>query len=143
MHNMAEICLKVTSFATSKLFTAGICHCACQDSGMLKRGYLVPCAAEGAGFRAGFCLFGAAVASSELMQSPKSQADQIEERFIEFASMIIQFSTELPKTPAGRHMAMQILRSGTSGAPNDAEARGPESSADSTHKPKVVSAGAE
>ena len=72
------------------------------------------------------------------MQSEKSQEDDIEERFIEFASRIIQFSTELPKTPAGRHMAMQILRSGTSGAPNYAEARGAESSADFIHKLKIV-----
>jgi four helix bundle protein len=92
----------------------------------------------GDGARAGFCQFGAAVASRELMQSQKSQADQLEERFIEFASKIIQFSTELPKTPAGCHMAMQILRSGTSGAPNYAEARGAESSADFIHKLKVV-----
>jgi four helix bundle protein len=33
---------------------------------------------------------------------------------------------------------MQILRSGTSGAPNYAEARGAESSADFIHKLKVV-----
>jgi four helix bundle protein len=72
------------------------------------------------------------------MNGQKSQADQLEERLIEFASQIIQFSTELPKTPAGRHIAMQILRSGTSGAPNYAEARGAESSADFIHKLKVV-----
>jgi four helix bundle protein len=68
----------------------------------------------------------------------KSRADELEDRFIEFASKIIQFSTELPKTPAGRHIAIQILRSGTSGAPNYAEARGAESSADFIHKLKVV-----
>jgi four helix bundle protein len=68
----------------------------------------------------------------------KSPADELEDRFIEFASKIIQFSTQLPKTPAGRHIAIQILRSGTSGAPNYAEARGAESSADFIHKLKVV-----
>jgi four helix bundle protein len=68
----------------------------------------------------------------------KSYADQLEDRFIDFASKIIQFSTGLPKTPAGRHIAMQILRSGTSGAPNYAEARGAESSTDFIHKLKVV-----
>ena len=72
------------------------------------------------------------------MQSQKSQADQLEERFIEFASKIIGFSTELPKTPAGRHMAMQILRSGTSPAPNYAEARGAESRPDFIHKLGIV-----
>ena len=72
------------------------------------------------------------------MDGQKSYADQLEDRFIAFASKIIQFSTGLPKTPAGRHIAMQILRSGTSGAPNYAEARGAESSADFIHKLKVV-----
>ena len=72
------------------------------------------------------------------MDGQKSYADQLEDRFIDFASKIIQFSTSLPKTPAGRHIAMQILRSGTSGAPNYAEARGAESSADFIHKLKVV-----
>ena len=72
------------------------------------------------------------------MDGQKSPADLLEERFIDFASKIIQFSTELPKTPAGRHIALQILRSGTSTAPNYAEARGAESSADFIHKLKIV-----
>ena len=72
------------------------------------------------------------------MDGQKSQADQLEERFIDFASKIIQFSTGLPKSSAGRHIAMQILRSGTSGAPNYSEARGAESRADFIHKLKVV-----
>lgn len=72
------------------------------------------------------------------MDGQKSYADQLEDRFIAFASKIIQFSTSLPKTPAGRHIAMQILRSGTSGAPNYSEGRGAESSADFIHKLKVV-----
>jgi four helix bundle protein len=44
----------------------------------------------------------------------------------------------LPKTPAGKHIAGQILRSGTSPAPNYGEARGAESSADFVHKLGVV-----
>lgn len=72
------------------------------------------------------------------MNGQKSQADQLEERLIEFASQVIRFSTELPKTPAGRHMAMQILRSGTAPAPNYAEARGAESRADFIHKLGIV-----
>jgi four helix bundle protein len=72
------------------------------------------------------------------MDGQKSQADQLEERLISFASKIIQFSTELPKTPAGRHMAIQILRSGTSPASNYAEARGAESRADFIHKLGIV-----
>jgi four helix bundle protein len=68
----------------------------------------------------------------------RSQSDQLEERLIEFAARIIQVSTELPKTPAGRHIAMQILRSGTAAAPNYAEARGAESRADFVHKLGIV-----
>jgi four helix bundle protein len=72
------------------------------------------------------------------MDRKKSQSDQLEERLIEFASRIIKYATELPKTPAGRHIALQILRSGTAAAPNYAEARGAESRADFVHKLGIV-----
>ena len=48
------------------------------------------------------------------------------------------FSANLPRTSAGRHIAGQILRSGTSPAPNYGEARGAESHADFVHKLRVV-----
>src|SRR5437868_5306765 len=66
------------------------------------------------------------------------RADQLEQRLIDFAGQIIQLSTDLPRTAAGRHIAMQVLRSGTSPAPNYAEARGAESRADFIHKLGVV-----
>jgi len=44
----------------------------------------------------------------------------------------------LPRTPAGQHVAAQILRSGTSPAPNYGEARGAESRADFVHKLRVA-----
>jgi four helix bundle protein len=72
------------------------------------------------------------------MDQRRSQSDQLEERLIEFAARVIQFSTTLPKTPAGRHIAMQILRSGSAAAPNYAEARGAESRADFIHKLGIV-----
>jgi|SRR2546425_1311902 len=72
------------------------------------------------------------------MEQNKSQSDQLEERLIEFASRVVKFAAELPKTPAGRHIAMQILRSGTAAAPNYAEARGAESRADFIHKLGIV-----
>ena len=68
----------------------------------------------------------------------RSQADVLEERLIEFAVRIIKLSARLPKTPAGRHIAGQILRSGTSPAPNYGEARGAESPNDFTHKVRIV-----
>lgn len=67
-----------------------------------------------------------------------SPSDRLEERLIEFAARIVQFSTTLPRTPSGRHIALQILRSGTSPAPNYAEARGAESRADFVHKLGIV-----
>jgi four helix bundle protein len=67
-----------------------------------------------------------------------SVADELEERLINFAVRIIKLSASLPRTPAGRHIAGQILRSGTSPAPNYGEARGAESRADFVHKIRVV-----
>jgi len=67
-----------------------------------------------------------------------SRADQLEERLIDFAVRIIKLSASLPRSPAGKHIAGQILRAGTSPAPNYGEARGSESSADFTHKLRVV-----
>jgi len=71
-------------------------------------------------------------------QEPQSQADELEERLINFAVRIVKLSSALPKTPAGNHLARQILRSGTSPAPNYGEARGAESTADFIHKLRIV-----
>jgi four helix bundle protein len=69
---------------------------------------------------------------------PPSRADELEERLIDFAVRIVKLSANLPRTSAGRHIAGQILRSGTSPAPNYGEARGAESHADFVHKLRVV-----
>jgi four helix bundle protein len=71
-------------------------------------------------------------------REPRSQADELEHRLIEFAVRIVKLSASLPKTAAGRHFAGQILRSGTSPAPNYGEARGAESAADFLHKIRIV-----
>src|SRR5438876_6616298 len=68
----------------------------------------------------------------------RSRADELEERLIDFAVRIIKLSAGLPKTPAGKHIAGQIMRSGTSPAPNYGEARGAESHADFVHKLRIV-----
>jgi four helix bundle protein len=65
-------------------------------------------------------------------------ADALQERFVSFSVKIIDLVTHLPKTPAGRHVGGQILRSGTSPAPNYAEARGAESRADFVHKLRIA-----
>jgi len=67
-----------------------------------------------------------------------AKGDDLQERLINFAVDIIELSSHLPKTPAGRHIAGQILRSGTSPAPNYAEARSAESDNDFIHKLKIT-----
>ena len=64
----------------------------------------------------------------------QSLADDLEERLVDFAVRIIKLTASLPKSPAGKHVAGQIMRSGTSPAPNYGEARGAESHADFVHK---------
>ena len=71
-------------------------------------------------------------------KSSRSRSDELERRLIDFAVRIIKLSARLPRTPAGRHIAGQILRSGTSPAPNYGEARGGESHADFVHKLGIV-----
>ena len=68
----------------------------------------------------------------------QSRADALEERLINFAVRIVTLSANLPRTSAGKHIAGQILRSGTSPAPNYGEARGAESHADFVHKLRIV-----
>src|SRR6185369_8748818 len=68
----------------------------------------------------------------------QSKADELEERLIDFAVRIVNLSASLPKTAAGNHIAGQILRSGTSPAPNYGEARGAESHSDFLHKIRIV-----
>lgn len=70
--------------------------------------------------------------------SCQTLADKLEERLINFAVRIIKLAASLPKTAAGKHVAGQILRAGTSPAPNYGEARGAESRADFVHKIRVV-----
>src|SRR5437016_5482380 len=67
-----------------------------------------------------------------------SKANDLEKRLISFAAAIVRLSSTLPRTPQGRHICGQILRSGTSAAANYGEARGAESRADFIHKLKVV-----
>ena len=66
-----------------------------------------------------------------------AKGDDIQERLIDFAVSIIKFTTKLPKSTVGKHVSGQILRSGTSPAPNYAEARSAESSNDFIHKLKI------
>src|SRR2546426_12042234 len=76
--------------------------------------------------------------NEKLTGSAQTKADELEERLINFAIRVIKLSANLPKTPAGKHIAGQILKSGTSPAPNYGEARGGESHADFVHKLGIV-----
>lgn len=62
------------------------------------------------------------------------RGDDIEERLIDFAVMIINLCASMPATVAGRHVAGQLVRSGTAPAPHYSEARGAESTRDFIHK---------
>jgi four helix bundle protein len=64
----------------------------------------------------------------------KRSGDDLEERLLEFAARIGKVVDALPDTRMGRHIAGQLVRSGTSPAPNYAEACGAESKKDFVHK---------
>lgn len=68
----------------------------------------------------------------------KERQFDLQERFIDFAVRIIRLSEELPESKAGKHICAQILRSGTSPAPNYGEAQSAESKADFIHKLKIA-----
>ncbi|MEM9280232.1 MAG: four helix bundle protein [Verrucomicrobiota bacterium] len=61
----------------------------------------------------------------------------LEDRLVEFAAQMIDVVDALPDTRAGRHLASQLVRSGTSPAPNYGEAQSAESRADFIHKMKI------
>ena len=62
----------------------------------------------------------------------------IEERLLEFAVRVGKAIDTLPDTRLGRHIAGQLVRSGTSPAPNYAEACAAESKKDFIHKLAIV-----
>ncbi|MBT5420324.1 MAG: four helix bundle protein [Candidatus Cloacimonetes bacterium] len=70
------------------------------------------------------------------MNEEKKKYD-LQERFIDYAVRIINLSEQLPETKTGKHIAYQMLRSGTSPAANYGEVQSAESRADSIHKLKI------
>lgn len=63
-----------------------------------------------------------------------TDANDLSERFLDFAVRVIKLVNGLPADMTGRHIAGQLLRSGTSAGANYEEARGGESTADFVHK---------
>ena len=69
--------------------------------------------------------------------SKEGKTFDLEDRLIDFAVRIIRLAESLPKTRVGNHVAGQIVRCGTSPAPNYGEAQSAESRSDFIHKMKV------
>ncbi|MBE7496454.1 MAG: four helix bundle protein [Verrucomicrobiaceae bacterium] len=67
----------------------------------------------------------------------KEQAAILEDRLVNFAVRVIKVVEALPDTKAGKHIAGQLVRSGTSPALNYGEAQSAESRGDFLHKMKV------
>src|SRR5947207_12297705 len=61
-------------------------------------------------------------------------SDELVERLINFAARVGKVVDALPDTRMGRHIGGQLVRSGTSPAPNYEEAGAAESRADFSHK---------
>jgi len=70
--------------------------------------------------------------------SKESKIFDLEERLIDFAVRVIRLAESLPKTKVGNHIARQLIRCGTSPAPNYGEAQSAESRSDFIHKMKVA-----
>src|ERR1700757_2151502 len=64
----------------------------------------------------------------------QEQYEALEDRLLEFGARCRKIVDALPDTRMGRHVAGQLVRCGTSPAPNYAEARGAESRKDFAHK---------
>ncbi|MEN3369496.1 MAG: hypothetical protein V7609_1639 [Verrucomicrobiota bacterium] len=65
---------------------------------------------------------------------PSERRFDLEERLLEYAVRIIRLVDALPGTRAGRHVADQLLRCGTSPLANHGELQGAESRKDFIHK---------
>ena len=68
----------------------------------------------------------------------KTKKYDLEDRLIDFAVMVIDIVEALPATRAGNHIAGQLVRSGTSPAPNYGDPQSAESKKDSIHKIKIA-----
>lgn len=62
----------------------------------------------------------------------------IDQRLLDFAARIVKLAGGLPRSVAGRHIARQLLRAGTSPAASYEEAQAAESRADSIHKLQIA-----
>ena len=74
----------------------------------------------------------------EKKQNEARKGADIEERLLDFAVRVGRAIDALPDTRLARHIAGQLVRSGTSPAPNYAEGSAAESKRDFLHKLGIV-----
>jgi four helix bundle protein len=75
---------------------------------------------------------------NEKEQQPRlPKGEDLAERLLDFAVRCGKVADALPQTRLGRHIAGELVRCGTSPAPNYEEARGAESRADFIHKMRI------
>ena len=68
----------------------------------------------------------------------QTERENLSERLLEFGAKIVTLTSRLNRTIAERHIAGQLLRSGTSSGANYEEACAAESRADFLHKMQIV-----
>jgi four helix bundle protein len=73
----------------------------------------------------------------QLKNETKNGEYDLEERLLEYSAQIVRIVDRLPRTPAGSHVGVQLLRSGTSPLPNHGEAQAAESTKDFVHKMRI------
>jgi len=74
----------------------------------------------------------------EESKSNRDKRDQLTNRLLDFAALVVKFINTLPNTVVGRYIGGQLVRSGTSPGANYEEACGAESRADFIHKLSIV-----
>lgn len=68
----------------------------------------------------------------------EQKATQLSERLLDYGVEIVRLTTKLEKSAAGRLIANQLIRCGTSAGANYEEACGAQSRADFIHKLQIV-----
>ncbi len=72
------------------------------------------------------------------MSTASERKYDLQDRLVDFSVRVIRLVETLPETRAARHVASQLIRSGTSPAPNYGEAQSAESRSDFVHKLKIA-----
>jgi four helix bundle protein len=71
------------------------------------------------------------------VSEPAAEYYDLEERLLDYAARIIRLSDSILPSPGARHIADQLVRSGTAPLANHGEAQAAESAADFVHKLKI------